>query len=263
MGASMMKNDEVFFKRFCYPNGCLKNKLGIQDEATLQQTEFHQVIYKMLCLFKSDYQIKDLNDLNHIHRLLFGNLYSWAGKVRQDYDLHKQTNGVDFYAQPFATIPIAWRYINDSLLRPALRQPQISNRQYMELLDNLNTLHPYREGNGRATKMFVQLLARQKGQYLHFPRFQWPLIKAMNAANYLEMQAQVHLYETEQELRPADMEKVPPFDDCRRTIGGYPIAHLQDYRDQKDAILFNLYEGWQPTAAELAQVVEVYQQIKY
>jgi len=35
-------------------------------------------------------------------------------------------------------------------------------------LDELNYLHPFREGNGRAIRVLIELLANEKGQYLYY-----------------------------------------------------------------------------------------------
>lgn len=199
-------------------------------------------------LLKKPLKITGLDSLCTVHRFIFDDLYSWAGGIRQNYDLHKRTNGMDFYAQPAATIPTAWRYINTELVQPLLNRDG-TTYDYMELLDNINTLHPFREGNGRATKIFLQLLAKQNGQYLHFPRYQDQLIVAMNNADYRAMTAQfVPTQDTEQN----------PFDDQVQTIAGLAL-NQPDYRIIKDSILFNMYEGWQPTKAELVKAVENYQ----
>uniref|UniRef100_UPI00242C6741 Fic family protein n=1 Tax=Ligilactobacillus saerimneri TaxID=228229 RepID=UPI00242C6741 len=54
---------------------------------------------------------------------------------------------------------------------------------YAQLLDSLNYLHPFREGNGRATKAFIQLLAANHGQELRFNRQDELVIRALTAAD--------------------------------------------------------------------------------
>lgn len=246
-----------FEEAFSYPNGCLKNRYNIQDPQALQSLEYTIVNHKMLILFYKPYKVQNLDDLSKINEFLFEDLYDWAGKVRTDYDLHKNTNGLDFYAQPAETIPIAWRYINDHLLKPILDNSNPTIDQYVEALDNINTLHPYREGNGRTIRTFLQLLAKQKGQYLRFPVDQMKLIDAMNKADYEGMKAELKLYKFHDELRKQDEQVDDYFNDHEKTIAGEKIKSLVDYRLIKDSVLFNIYEAWCPKQQEIDHAINV------
>lgn len=132
------------------------------------------------------------------------------------------------------------------------KQPSIE--RYVELLDNINTLHPFREENGRATKTFLQLLARQHHQYLYFPRHQKQLIVAMNAANYKKMAEQVQLVPINQPVTRPSAE--PPFDDQKLTICQHQFKDQLAYRTARDSVLFNLYEGWRPSSSEVLAILE-------
>lgn len=243
-----MENDQ-FFRRFCYPNGCLKNKLGIHDAQQLATLEFQTVCQQIQLILTHAPHIDSLDDLCVVHQKLFGSIYTWAGQVRTDYDLHKRTGDMDFFAQPAATIPLAWQYIENELLRPILSEQQPTANEYMKLFDNINTLHPFREGNGRSTKTFLQLIAQQHQQYLHFPRHQMKLIVALNAADYQQMAEQVQLVNSNDAVHDYDQES--PFDDRQQTICGEHFATQEAYRIARDSVLFNLYEGWQPSEAEI------------
>lgn len=242
-------NNDPFFRRFCYTNGCLKNKLGIHDACQLATKEFQTVCQQIQLILTQAPRITTLDDLCTVHKRLLGDIYSWAGQVRTDYDLHKRTDGMDFYAQPASTIPLAWQYIEHDLLQPVIKKDQPAIESYVALLDNINTLHPFREGNGRATKTFLQLLARHHHQYLYFPRHQKQLIVAMNAANYEKMAEQVQMVPIDQPITQPSAE--PPFDDQKHTICRRQFKDQLAYRIARDSVLFNLYEGWQPSAAEV------------
>lgn len=256
-GGDSMNSREIF-ATFSYPNGCLKNRFNIRDQQALQLVEFTLASHQMLFLFYKDYRISSLNDLSRINRFLFADLYDWAGQVRENYDLHKRTGGFDFYAQPAATIPTAWRYIDGKLIKPLLETKRPSLGQYVEALDNINTLHPYREGNGRTTKAFLQLIARQKGQYLRFPADQMGLIAAMNRADYAGMEKEIRLYRLDERLTKQDQETDYYFDDRQQLIGQEKFTSLTDYRTVKDAILFNVYEGWHPGERDVWNIVDLY-----
>lgn len=251
-------NSEDFFTTFSYPNGCLKNRFGIRDSRALQLLEFTIVSHKIMILLLNHYQIRDLDDLSRINRFLYEDIYDWAGQVRENYDLHKRTGEFDFYAQPAATIPTAWRYIDGNLIKPFFASATPTIDQYVEALDNINTLHPYREGNGRTTKTFLQLLAKQKGQYLRFPADQMRLIGAMNRADYEGMKAELKLYRLRDGLAKLDEESDSYFDDRQQVIGHTKIGSLEGYRVVKDAVLFNVYEGWQPSEKDLDNLIDVY-----
>lgn len=250
----IMENDQ-FFRRFCYPNGCLKNKLGIHDAKQLATQEFQTVCHQIQLILTHAPRIGSLNDLCMVHQQLFGSIYTWAGQVRTDYDLHKRTGGMDFFAQPAATIPLAWQYIENELLKPMLKEKQPTMNEYMKLLDNINTLHPFREGNGRSTKAFLQLVAIQHHQYLHFPRHQMKLIMALNAANYQRMAEQILLINSDNVVRDYDQEA--PFNDHQQIICGHHFTSQAAYRIARDSVLFNLYEGWQPNDTDIREALSL------
>ena len=253
--------DQDLFQSFSYSNGCLKNRFNIHDPQALQLVEFTIVSHQIMILLNRNYQIHGLDDLSSIHHFLFADLYDWAGQVRTNYDLHKRTGDFDFYAQPATTIPTAWRYIDGNLLKPLLASDQPTLDQYVEALDNINTLHPYREGNGRTTKTFLQLIARQKGQYLHFPADQMGLIAAMNKADYAGMKGEVKLYRLDGELPKSAAETDYYFDDRQKMLGHEKFPSLLDYRTVKDAIVFNVYEGWHPSEQDVRNVVDFYRKL--
>lgn len=67
---------------YCYPGSCvLRNRLDLLDEARLHQAEreLSEIAVGNLPLFPPPY---DLDRLQHIHRTLFGDIYDWAGELR-------------------------------------------------------------------------------------------------------------------------------------------------------------------------------------
>ena len=67
---------------YCYPgSSILRNRLDLLDEARLHQAEreLSEIAVGNLPLFPPPY---DLDRLQHIHRILFGDIYDWAGELR-------------------------------------------------------------------------------------------------------------------------------------------------------------------------------------
>lgn len=178
--------DQELADRFNYPNCTLKNKLGITDATDLARREFQIVNENAIALLRHANElpkIREIDQLNRVHRFLFDEVYEWAGEVR-DYNL---TKGNHFF-QDFQTFREAASWIN-SLLDNANQNDQIAAGAYAELLDNINEYHPFREGNGRSTKVFLQLLALQHHQYLNFPRHQDKLVAVFNQDGPIDYQA--------------------------------------------------------------------------
>ena len=62
------------------------------------------------------------------------------------------------------------------------RKP-LANKDYAELLDAINFMHPFREGNGRSCKVFLSAYAANHGQVIDYPRRNKEMIEAQNEAN--------------------------------------------------------------------------------
>lgn len=96
-----------------------------------------------------------------IHRHLFGDIYPWAGQIRSvdiskgetRFASHEQ---IESYA-PKITGPLAREQFLQNL------DPQEFSERAGYYLGELNVLHPFREGNGRAIREFVGQLARVAG----------------------------------------------------------------------------------------------------
>lgn len=146
-------------------NGLLRNLANIQDENVFFAFESLKVTKRVEELYENPIKIKDSNTLLKIHHLLFQDLYEWAGQVR--------TVNISKEGKPFFSgerFNIGFFYI-DSLIFD-YRKIKKSNKielanKLAEILDNLNYLHPFREGNGRTQREFLRLLALEKGLQLN------------------------------------------------------------------------------------------------
>jgi len=109
--------------------------------------------------------IQGIDSLFEIHSHLFQDIYVWAGKKRI---VEISKDGKQFF--PTSHFDNAFRYI-DQLIAEFKKIPNENKKslaeKLAEILDNINYLHPFREGNGRAQREFLRLLALEKGLTLN------------------------------------------------------------------------------------------------
>lgn len=131
----------------------LENKLGITDSAELAKAEERISKEKALELFESGQlavlRAGSVDALLAIHRALFSEIYDFAGKVR--------------------TVNIAkgnFRFAPAMYLAAALesieKMPQSTFDEIIEKYVEMNIAHPFREGNGRATRIWLDLMLREE-----------------------------------------------------------------------------------------------------
>lgn len=141
-------------------NGVLHNLAKIEDERILLAFESLKVSKRIEELIENPIKIKDSSSLLKIHHHLFQDVYEWAGKVR--------TVNISKDGKPFFNgerFDKAFQYL-DTLISE-YRTLKKTNRKEIakklaEILDSVNYLHPFREGNGRTQREFLRLLALEK-----------------------------------------------------------------------------------------------------
>ncbi len=142
--------------------GVLKNRLGISDATTLEQTEAQFVAARARELTHQPIPgAFDLPHLQAIHRHLFGDLYDWAGQLRT-VDLIKDTSRFAHHAYLERAAALIFRDLaQESYLRGL--EPAAFSRRAAYYLAELNALHPFRDGNGRALRAFFSQVAHDSG----------------------------------------------------------------------------------------------------
>ena len=146
----MVNNYEYIDLNFEYTNnkGVLHNLTNIEDEKILLVYESLKVAKRVEELIENPIKIKDSSSLLLIHHYLFQDIYLWAGKVRT---VNISKNGRPFFdGERFY---LAFQYIDNLIAE--FKIIKTSNKKELayklaEILDNINFLHPFREGNGRA-----------------------------------------------------------------------------------------------------------------
>jgi cell filamentation protein len=145
--------------------GVLRNLGGIADHEALTFAETAVTTKRLGELKAKPIKVKDSNALFAIHQYLFQDIYAWAGK-RRLVEISK--GGKQFF--PTSHFDNALKYI-DSLIA---EYQHIDNsdkaglaKKLAEILDTVNFLHPFREGNGRTQREFIRLLAIAKNYTLN------------------------------------------------------------------------------------------------
>lgn len=131
----------------------LENKLGITDSAELARVEEKTSKRKALELFESGYLDKleagTYKTLAEIHKYLFDEIYEFAGKTR-NVNLAKNN----------------FRFASVMYLQAALKNiekmPQSNFDEIIEKYVEMNIAHPFREGNGRSTRIWLDLMLKKE-----------------------------------------------------------------------------------------------------
>jgi len=111
----------------------------------------------------------DYQHLKAIHRYLFQDVYVWAGMDRYDIGLRGAFRKGNSYFTPGEKLPQVAASLFDALkeehfFRGLKKEPFI--KSIASFFNGLNILHPFREGNGRTQRIFIEQLAYNAGYHL-------------------------------------------------------------------------------------------------
>lgn len=133
----------------------LENKLGITSSAELATQEERLSKKRALELFESGMLHKleagTFKTLQTIHKQLFMDIYDFAGKVRS----------VNIAKGGFRFVPAM--YLLDALIQIE-RMPQSTFDEIIEKYVEMNVANPFREGNGRSTRIWLDLILKKELQ---------------------------------------------------------------------------------------------------
>ena len=145
--------------------GILRNLAGIANQQALDFFESAAVTKRAKELADNPLPIKNSQSLFAIHKHLFQDVYEWAGKKRT-VEISKEGN--QFF--PTNYFNTAFEYI-DKLIADYRKCSTEDKKELSDklaaILDAVNHLHPFREGNGRAQREFIRTLALEKGLLLN------------------------------------------------------------------------------------------------
>ena len=127
----------------------LDNKLNITDQVELARTEEKISKQKAKQLFDSNdiqhVESGTFKGLAYIHDYLFSDIYDFAGKIRE----------VNISKEDFRFVPVMYL---ESALEKISRMPQSTVDEIIEKYVEMNIAHPFREGNGRATRIWLDVI---------------------------------------------------------------------------------------------------------
>lgn len=130
----------------------LDNKLNIADKVELSKVEEKISKQKAKQLFDSGdinkVQIGTFEGLAYIHKYLFEDIYEFAGKVRE-VNIAKG----NFRFAPLMYLEHSLKYIDN--------MPQTIFDEIIEKYVEMNIAHPFREGNGRSTRIWLDLILKE------------------------------------------------------------------------------------------------------
>ncbi len=141
--------------------GVLYNKLGLGTAAGLEAAEREITHAALILLDESPVSPSyDLPHLQEIHKRIFGDIYEWAGQIRTVAIAKGAMFCLPQYIDSSAAVIFGELHDEDCLR--GLRRDAFVGR-LAHYLGEVNALHPFREGNGRAQRAFFGQLARDAG----------------------------------------------------------------------------------------------------
>lgn len=131
----------------------LENKLNITDETELARVEEKISKTKALELFEKGlldtFEVGTFKGLCSIHKYLFSDIYDFAGKVRK----------VNIAKGNFRFAPVMYL---DTALKNIDAMPQSTFDEIIEKYVEMNVAHPFREGNGRSTRIWLDAILKKE-----------------------------------------------------------------------------------------------------
>lgn len=131
----------------------LKNKLGIDNPIELAKEEERITKIKARQLFETKkldtFEVGTFSGLAQIHKYLFEDVYDFAGKIR--------TENISKSNFRFASV----MYLEEAL-RKIDEMPQSNFDEIIEKYVEMNIAHPFREGNGRSTRIWLDMILKKE-----------------------------------------------------------------------------------------------------
>lgn len=131
----------------------LENKLGITDAAALAREEEKISKKRAVELFElgllDTFEVGTFKGLAQIHGYLFGDIYAFAGQMRK----------VNIAKGGFRFAPVMYL---SAALSSIEQMPQGTFDEIIEKYVEMNIAHPFREGNGRAARIWLDAILKKE-----------------------------------------------------------------------------------------------------
>ena len=133
----------------------IENKLGLTSQVELAKTEEKLSKQKAKELYDSgkinEIEVGTFKGLSEIHEFLFSEIYEFAGNIRS----------VNIAKGNFRFAPVM--YLEHSL-KHIDQMPQSSFEEIIKKYVEMNIAHPFREGNGRSTRIWLDIILKEELQ---------------------------------------------------------------------------------------------------
>ena len=161
MSRQRRASEQAIHDALVYPGTEIwRNKLDIREQAALDAAEAH--IMAVRSLTRPIFKAFTLKEMQALHKHLLGDLYDWAGTLRQ------YTTGRS--AASFARPEYIESYFASAVERPLQREGYLRElakedfaARAAHFVNEANAVHPFADGNGRVTRFFLVDLAQQAG----------------------------------------------------------------------------------------------------
>ena len=131
----------------------LQNKLGLTNEAELARAEEKISKTKALALYDTGlldtFEVGTFAGLAKIHKYLFDEIYDFAGEIRT----------VNIAKGNFRFAPVMYLH---AALESIDKMPQSTYDEIIEKYVEMNVAHPFREGNGRSTRIWLDAILKKE-----------------------------------------------------------------------------------------------------
>jgi len=131
----------------------LENKLGLTNSSDLAREEERISKKKAIEMFETGFldniEVGRFVSLSKIHKYLFGEIYSFAGEIRTE-NIAKG----NFRFAPVMYLKASLEHIDN--------MPQSTYEEIIDKYVEMNVAHPFREGNGRSTRIWLDLILKKE-----------------------------------------------------------------------------------------------------
>ncbi len=129
----------------------LENKLGIKNSSELREAEEKISKLRAKEIFEKNisqkFETGTFKGLSDIHRFIFGDIYGFAGKIRT----------VNISKGSFRFAPVI--YIHEAI-KNVDKMPFSTFDEIIEKYVEMNIVHPFREGNGRSMRLWLDIMLK-------------------------------------------------------------------------------------------------------